>query len=456
MNTNDYLIHKYNSSGDWVEKTIVPESGKVLGFDSSLDPSLIAIPVNMYDATFGTGGDYSTLKAAIDAGKYKLKQVGNSTESADITIPQNTKVYINCPSNYTIFFGDYNITNGSNVIFVFDSCILDIRSSTSEKVFATGNTFYFEKCNIIKTNSTVIAPFSNVAYYANYCTITSDNVGGYWAGGSQVPIMTNCNIIGGGSSSNFEKFYGYYNGTYMVVRLMNCNFSGTFIGMCIGGSSTIFDNIYMSCTMGLMIDSCSINNVTAPNAYLYLGESNGKVSNSLFSYVATKNYSTLFRIINTDFSYTSTWSFGYQFNILTEFINCRFNCTGTFSTNSSPGYGMNKFVNCSFAGALTLPDTGNKLQNCYVAGLLTLSGTLNEFTDSRDNGATISNTYNSIKGGEHGAIAINADYNIVQNTVKATSITINSSNRNNIISHNLCDADITIVNGNEITNNITY
>lgn len=36
--TNDIILQQYNSGGNWDEKLITPENGKVLGFDASLNP----------------------------------------------------------------------------------------------------------------------------------------------------------------------------------------------------------------------------------------------------------------------------------------------------------------------------------------------------------------------------------------------------------------------------------
>lgn len=41
MATNDYILHKMNASGDWEEKVVNAENGKVLGFDSSLNPVML-------------------------------------------------------------------------------------------------------------------------------------------------------------------------------------------------------------------------------------------------------------------------------------------------------------------------------------------------------------------------------------------------------------------------------
>lgn len=45
--TGQIILPQYNSSGDWNEKLITPENGKVLGFDGNLDPVMVSAGWNV-------------------------------------------------------------------------------------------------------------------------------------------------------------------------------------------------------------------------------------------------------------------------------------------------------------------------------------------------------------------------------------------------------------------------
>jgi hypothetical protein len=94
------------------------------------------------------------------------------------------------------------------------------------------------------------------------------------------------------------------------------------------------------------------------------------------------------------------------------------------------------FNRCEFLGTLTLP-SGVELKNCVTTGVV------------------LSGTKNSIIGGVHTTILINANTNIVSNTVLCSSITLGAVTGCNI-TNNLVDTEITIVSGNNIHSNIVY
>ena len=57
--------------------------------------------------TIGLGADYDTLRAAITAGERMVEQIGNTTESGDITLPANVFVYNR--GNFSIAMGEFTI-----------------------------------------------------------------------------------------------------------------------------------------------------------------------------------------------------------------------------------------------------------------------------------------------------------------------------------------------------------
>ena len=52
MATNDYILHKMNSSSDWEEKVFTAEANKVIGFNSSFNP--INVDYKSFSVTTGT------------------------------------------------------------------------------------------------------------------------------------------------------------------------------------------------------------------------------------------------------------------------------------------------------------------------------------------------------------------------------------------------------------------
>lgn len=54
MATNDIFLLKMNASGDWVQYALTAEAGKVIGFDSSLNPVMMSAGGSSTE-TFTTG-----------------------------------------------------------------------------------------------------------------------------------------------------------------------------------------------------------------------------------------------------------------------------------------------------------------------------------------------------------------------------------------------------------------
>lgn len=121
MSTNDYILHKKNSSDDWEEKILVPESGKVVGFDASLNPVMVtpatSNPLMPYDywaenffsnnsnvqstlrgASLGSGGGYNNtyMHSTFDS-YYPLGQTLTGWLNANTGYVYSTNMYNGVP-----------------------------------------------------------------------------------------------------------------------------------------------------------------------------------------------------------------------------------------------------------------------------------------------------------------------------------------------------------------------
>ena len=97
MADGTYKLIKENSGGTFDEKSVLAEDGKVLGFDSSLDPQMVTIASSTLSINDQSGTTYTLVLA--DAGKYIRCE--NAAEIT-VTVPKNSVVAFETGTGITI------------------------------------------------------------------------------------------------------------------------------------------------------------------------------------------------------------------------------------------------------------------------------------------------------------------------------------------------------------------
>lgn len=97
MADGTYKLIKENSGGTFDEKSVLAEDGKVLGFDSSLDPQMVTIASSTLSINDQSGTTYTLVLA--DAGKYiRCENAADVT----VTVPKNSSVAFDTGTVITI------------------------------------------------------------------------------------------------------------------------------------------------------------------------------------------------------------------------------------------------------------------------------------------------------------------------------------------------------------------
>lgn len=129
MSANQILMMQENANGDYAIKTLIPEAGKVVGFDSNLNPIMV-------DAGSGGGGTSTIFHSQTD-----LNIDGNNGNFFSVSLSANTSFILsNIEVGVMYYFRIYN-SNSSNITVSFPNTS-DIRPS-SIGAYVSINTFKY-------------------------------------------------------------------------------------------------------------------------------------------------------------------------------------------------------------------------------------------------------------------------------------------------------------------------
>lgn len=239
MHFNGGFITNYTSITAVNGKSDVSES---VGFDESGTISAtwvfsevftaedkIKLDAERFDATIGaTGAEYTTFKAAVDAGETSIRAIANTTEVSDTTMPSSLVLYID--QGITCNFSAFNITASANVEFKKEGeGNIAYASGTLNKEFfdedVTTSTFIFEN-GVFDNNSTFSGcVLSNAASQTiTNCTVDIANIDACGVKFlTQDSFLSNVKFIGGGTSC--YEVLDMDDGTALNITL-NGDFSG--------------------------------------------------------------------------------------------------------------------------------------------------------------------------------------------------------------------------------------
>jgi len=231
-----------------------------------------------------TEADYTTIQAAVDDGKSKLKLITDITTSADVTLPADYCLTIDLNTKIATFAPDVRILNGYSV-----EVIDNTGYRKGEVNFSTTNTTGFQGITatysiargIVVRNITTTSGFSFTTNPTQFfkqhkdCNINFSNTSL-----NRIEYAHNCILIGGGTSCS-ELFA---QNTNYEVQIKNCVLqndfrSSSFLGKAsfsnVKGSFTLLmflriygnnDNIQLTnCNVIIEDPSTNINNITCKN-----------------------------------------------------------------------------------------------------------------------------------------------------------------------------------------------
>jgi len=338
-----------------------------------------------FDATVGaSGADYTTLKAAIDAGKSRILVMSSTTEVANINIVVATtpNIYIYFVAGTQVDMGIYRFTDSAPVTsfsaengkFVYAHTVsgqelFDFEGNASG-IFrlvnmVIDNNSTANNCNIVGHGIVFPQYFQNVRIeLPNYasCGIKESSGDGYFE---------NVKIIGGGNAC--EQGTDIYS-----AKIYGLHVEGEFISSATGAAIFIQDSVID----GVFLDQittkieCRLTNCTVTNIFnAFNSGADALISqvHSITNVFAIENnidISGAFQIANAhlgagDISLGVSDDGAFS-NIFT---------TGTITLGSSAS--VNKFVNCSIGSAVTVGGDLCKFTNCEFYGGVSVSSGAN-------------------------------------------------------------------------------
>lgn len=250
--------------------------------------------IEFFEATVGTGGQYTTIAAAVAAGKYLLKMVGDCTDGAiGVSINDHVIVIGNNLHTLTLTIGNslanilflrckVNVTGlGVNGDLEFQKCEIEFN----------GGYFGSSDTNIVESNIQHNAGLGIYTASAISCSITIASI--LYATG-----LTNCRLFG--------------NHTIYNAYMVNCISTATLnLGQVhITNSYLINSNVFMNIA-GIQVTNSTINNISNFNNEGSLVSNN--IINGTVTFTATGQYN---KLTNNNIAGVVTLNSGAGFNLI--------------------------------------------------------------------------------------------------------------------------------------------
>lgn len=301
--------------------------------------------ISIFDATVGaSGADYTTLGAAITAGKTRILVIDDTTETGDITLPSNCIIEGIGREAVTIDMATYQFLDNTaaNDNFTFKN--LGFRTAiTSGRLFPACNKMYWDNIYVDASSATYSSfPIfmsannntNNIFLQNVYLDLPDQNNSGisiYYGS------IENVYINGGGSNCRGAIYITYASCKNAVIK---GTWSSSYAAISANASSTL-SNVTSTITA---IIGCSTNstctNINGSFLSLDVGASDATVSNCI-----VKNF--LPNIDGDD-------------NLISN-VKC-LNGGGTISS----GGDRNQFSNCQIYGTITISGNDTTMTGCRV------------------------------------------------------------------------------------------
>jgi hypothetical protein len=429
------------------------------------------IPYETSPVTVGTGGNYTTIKAAIDAGKYNLVQVGNITETADFTIDK--PFYIKGGDDSIINLAAIKITINISLDehedrvdgAVFDNCRFEYNRSGSSDGSITNIMGYDSRVRFIDcfidNNSTGTDTYFYYDYsgeagktFFNGCRF---NTGSASADGllffqRNEAYIEKCGFNNEGNTNLVESiFSGTEINSGLPLILNDCIFAGTGTQVAIWcqeaynievrGSASVNLRVYKVAKNFRGSASCTIvnyNNVKIYDSYFagFYNRPNGAYKNEFINCY----------IYEPTSSYISS-AYGSEIT----FTNCvfpwEFYPKGVVNYNTPSSFKM-MFNNCRFDAGISAIAPNTLMNGCLIDGTTAIQSNCtgaiintSNFTDD----VTIDGTNITI-----------SDSNIGSITSGTKTITVSSGADNAILTNCRTEDDISYQSDTVIVNNLLF
>jgi len=339
--------------------------------------------VTIYECTvWVTGADYTTLGAAITAGKTRILVIANTTETANITLPSNCIIHWLWRENVNINMWNYNFDLSTNNNFNFENLKISFAYWTAKNLFLANekniifrNLYFYnnssvDNCYILYDTTSTISTnkiFENIFLdlpnyqwawiYTRYASL--DNI--------IIKNWANTTYWITASFSNVSNIY--FKNTSDAVSVWK---------YIISVSSCTISNLYSNYGINIQINSSvQANNISLNDnsSYIYIW-SLSTINNSNFLWYITSTWNeNIFN--NCSFQYFSsnnywtyniyTWCrFRNQFSIWTNYNNFS-NCI-LYGTSGSVTWNYNIFSNISDEvndSSLTISWVWNNVSNSH-------------------------------------------------------------------------------------------
>lgn len=353
----------------WTSSGHTGTANKLAGFGASQEAALYDIPIPFFDATVGTGGDYTDLNTALSDGKYKLLLISDLTLSADTPLINNATIEIHGKSKiYSIITNGYRLKSGTNTIWVFRN--LTFTATTTVYPMTSGYKMTFFNCIINDNTTSVVYGFQGCHIYDSVFNPRTTETSYYT---DMFCENTSFNLVQGREM-------------YAILGLYTkCSFTGLIAG------SFILSGNFIKCTfvnIDYLYQPESIIDCINPTLDIHLAAEDARILNSEFDQLLSSSSVGFCRIMGCEFNGTAVINGNKH-----HFQDNKFNSTISFSGD------YHKFSNNECIGLITLNSGAeyNVIQgNTLTGGLTIASGALsNIITNNKgtitDNDLTESN-----------------------------------------------------------------
>lgn len=364
----------YRNASNWV-RLAAGTTGQVL--QTGTAPSWRAERTE-FDATVGaSGAEYTTVKAALDAGHRSLVLIDDTTEAADTTLSGSGGVYIFIKDGVTWDLGDNDVFLDELNLILEGSGTLDVARTTAGSTFSGSNDQWAIIRDITIVNSGSTEPLIDglTATIENVNVILPDSSCETFSTNDSPQNLINIRFYGAGSSCNPNVFIGNYSSA------SNLFFFGEFAsGATIlenGISSTCSSIFFYHETSAVVFSiSGSADNVVISEAYgtnpgVTLSISGDAKVNGIINEDDVDVTVTL----GNSSSLSNAQLGGGDIDIQSSDSVMLHAVTTTGTLDMTDASATNALLtNCRISEALTIEGDRHKLTNCEILADITING----------------------------------------------------------------------------------
>ena len=282
--------------------------------------------VTVGDAALGgSDGQYKTINEAFAAGYFAIYLVGKTQLTSDINL-QDEYFYITSENMrfHSIEFNDYSITGNSFARLLVERLFLIDQNSTTNKVAFDGfKQVIINNCETYFSHHRIFDALNIEPYYIINSRLALPNISGainYNNNDGKKIIVSNCNIIGGGTICATGALYKISN-SYITGDFHTTTYEALFANYMYNVSGDATGKLG---TLGDPDVSYVVNydNVILPNMDLLLNSETTRLSFTQINSIEAQNDDAKLLILN-NCNINSLTNFGYK---TVQILGGKFNC----------------------------------------------------------------------------------------------------------------------------------